>query len=96
LSDKEEFDPDWTIHPGLHWAEAIEESKRVQREIAQEMGISEKHLSQICNANALPSAKATVAFCQVLDLPVKMFWQLCCNYQLALALGKKDVTAETR
>ena len=88
------FDPDWTIHPGVHWAEAIEESGRVQREIAQEMGISEKHLSQILHGNALPSAEATVAFCQVMNLPVRMFWNICSNYKLAIAMGKKDLTAE--
>lgn len=90
----EEFDPDWTIHPGVHWAEVIEESGRVQREIAEEMGVSEKHLSQICNGSSLPSAEATVSFARVMNVPARMFWNLCCNYKLALALGKKDVTAE--
>ena len=93
MSDTNEFDPDWTIHPGLHWAEAIDESGRVPREIAQEMGVSEKHLSQICNGNALPSAEATVAFCKALDLPVRLMWNLFCVFTLGLALGKKDLKA---
>ena len=68
--------------------------ERTQREIAAAMGISEKHLSQICNGAAMPSAEATVAFCRVLDLPVRMFWTMACNYRLELVLGKKDLTAE--
>ena len=87
---------DWTIHPGVHWAEAIAEDRRTQRGIAEEMRISEKHLSQICNCAALPSAEVTVAFCRVLDLPVELFWTLACNYRLALAVGKADITDEVK
>ena len=87
---------DWTIHPGVHWAEAITEAGRTQREIAGKMEISEKHLSQICRGAALPSAEMTVRFCRVLGLPIELFWTLTCNYRLALALGKKDITQEVK
>jgi transcriptional regulator with XRE-family HTH domain len=87
---------DWTIHPGVHWAEAIAEGERTQRQIAAKMGISEKHLSQICRGASLPSAEVTVAFCRVLDLPVEMFWTLACNYRLGIALGRKDITQEVK
>ena len=93
-TQEREFDPDWTIHPGVHWAEAIAESGRVQKSVAEEMGVSEKHLSQICNGAALPSAEATVAFSRALDLPIRLMWQLCSDYKLALALGKTDLTRD--
>jgi len=87
---------DWTIHPGVHWAEAIAEDRRTQREIAGEMGISEKHLSQICRGASLPSAEMTVRFCRVLGLPIELMWTLACNYRLSLALGKQDITNEVK
>lgn len=85
---------DWTIHPGIHWAEAIADSGRTQRDVAADMGISEKHMSQICRGRALPSADLTVAFARVTGVPLQMFWNLACNYRLALALEKKDLTAD--
>lgn len=85
-------DPDWTIHPGELWAEAITEAGRTQRDVARQVGCSDKHLSRIINGRALPSAVLTVAFARALDLPVELMWNLCAKYQLDLALGKRDLT----
>jgi len=89
-----EFDPQWTIHPGVFWREAVNESEMSQAEIARQMGVSQKHLSQILTCTVTPGVEATVTFAQVLGLPVATMWNLACNYKLALALGKKDVTSD--
>lgn len=88
------FEPDWTIHPGVHWREIISESGRSQASVAQEMGISQKHLSQILGCHVMPGVQATVKFCQVMEVPVSLMWRLACDHNLALALGKKDLTSE--
>jgi plasmid maintenance system antidote protein VapI len=88
------FNPDWTIHPGVFWHEALVEDGRSQAAAAREMGISQKHISQIVSCHVTPGVDATVAFSRVMDLPVELMWNLACSYRLALALGKKDLTPE--
>lgn len=85
---------DWTIHPGVTWREAVDEADLSQAEIARQMGISEKHLSQILTCTVMPGVEATVAFSRTMNLPVHLMWNLACNHKLALALGKKDLTAD--
>jgi transcriptional regulator with XRE-family HTH domain len=85
---------DWTIHPGVHWREAMDESGRSQADVATEMGVSQKHLSQILNCHVIPGLDATMAFTKVLELPPTMFWRMACDYRIALVMGKKDLTSE--
>jgi hypothetical protein len=89
-----EFDPDWTIHPGVHWRDIINESGRSQASIATEMGVSQKHLSQILGCHVTPGVDATVKFAGVMGVSAHLLWRLCCDYKLSLALGKKDLTSE--
>jgi plasmid maintenance system antidote protein VapI len=89
-----EFDPMWTIHPGVTWRELVDESELSQAAIAREMGISQKHLSQILTCTAMPGVEATVAFANVIGAPSGLLWRLACDHRLALALGKKDLTSD--
>jgi hypothetical protein len=89
-----EFDPDWCLHPGVHWREMAEESGLSQVEIAEQMKISQKHLSQILNCHVMPGLEPTVEFAQVIGVTPRLLWHLVCDYRLDLALGKKDLTAE--
>lgn len=82
----------WTIHPGVHWREAILNSDMNQRTVANLVGVDRSHLSHILTGKKLPSAELVVKLAQVLDLPVGMMWQLQSNYVLDIALGKPDVT----
>jgi plasmid maintenance system antidote protein VapI len=89
-----QFDPDWTIHPGVFWREVIEESGHSQAFVAREMGTSQKHLSQILSCHVTPGVEATVKFAQTMGVPVHTMWNLCCNYKLDVVLGKKDLTPD--
>jgi hypothetical protein len=89
-----EFDPQWTIHPGVFWREAVTESELSQAQIADQMGISQKHLSQILTCTVMPGVDATVSFAHVVGLPVRTLWILACDHKLGLALGKKDLTSD--
>jgi hypothetical protein len=86
--------PDWTIHPGVHWREMIDESGRSQVDIADEMGVSTKHLSQIVTCTVMPGVAATVAFAKAMDASPWLLWRLACDHRLALALGKNDLTPD--
>jgi hypothetical protein len=86
--------PDWTIHPGVHWREMIEESGRSQVDIAEEMGVSTKHLSQIVTCTVMPGVTATVAFARAMEASPWLLWRLACDHRLALALGKTDLTRD--
>jgi plasmid maintenance system antidote protein VapI len=90
----QEIDLDYTIHPGVHWREIITESGHSQAYVAREMGISQKHLSQILGCHVMPGVHSTVKFSETMDVPVQLMWNLACNHSLALALGKKDLTAD--
>jgi DNA-binding XRE family transcriptional regulator len=89
-----EFDPQWTIHPGVFWRDLANESGMSQAEIARQMGVSQKHLSQILTCTVMPGVEATVAFANVVGAPVSTLWNMACSHKLALALGKKDVTSD--
>jgi hypothetical protein len=89
-----EFDPDWCLHPGVHWREVVDESELNQVQIAEQMGVSQKHLSQILTCTAMPGVEATVAFANTMGVPAQLLWRLACDYKLDLVLGKKDITAE--
>lgn len=87
-----DFDPDWTMHPGVHWREMIEHSGLSVTEVAQAIGMSRPFLSNVLAGRALPPAGRTVAFARFFDVQPRFLWQLRVNYELDLALGKKDVT----
>lgn len=82
----------WTIHPGVHWREAIQNSDMNQRTVANLVGIDRSHLSHILTGKKLPSAELVIKLSAVLGLRVGFMWQLQANYVLDLALGKRDVT----
>lgn len=86
-----DFDPDWTIHPGEHWREILEDRGVSQTEAAAGIGISVQYLNNILNGHRVPNAEVTVAFVRYLDLPgaERFLWQLVANYKLDLAMGKK-------
>jgi len=93
-SEMHNAEPDWTIHPGVHWREIIEESTQTQAQVAEQMGVSEKHLSQILTCTVLPGLSATMKFSVVMGVSPRLLWRLACDYKLDLALGRKDLTSE--
>jgi plasmid maintenance system antidote protein VapI len=88
------WEPQWTIHPGVHWREIIEESGRSQAKVAEEMGVSEKHLSQILTCTVMPGVEATMKFASVMEVSPRLLWRLACDHKLDLALGKTDLTKD--
>jgi plasmid maintenance system antidote protein VapI len=94
--EQQPFDstPDYTIHPGVYWREAVDESGMSQVEVAEKVGISTKHLSQILTCTVMPGVDATLSFARAMDLPPSLMWRLASDHRLALAMGKKDLTSD--
>ncbi len=86
-----DFDPDWTIHPGIHWREIIEHDGSTQTYIASVLGISQQFLNNIVNGQRLPSAELTLAFAEYFEIPAEFLWQLRANYELDIARGKVEL-----
>ncbi len=88
-SEHREFNPDWTIHPGETLRKVIRVQGLTQRYVAEQVGISQKYLSEIVNGHALYSARLAVSFARLLGSSPQFWWNLRCNYELDLALGRK-------
>ena len=92
----EQFDwlPDWTIHPGVHWREIVKDQGLSQTELAEQMKISTKHLSQILTCTVMPGVEATLSFARATNTSPSLLWRLACDHKLAMAMGKKDLTSD--
>jgi plasmid maintenance system antidote protein VapI len=88
------WEPEWTIHPGVHWREIIEESGKSQAWVAEQMGVSQKHLSQILTCTVMPGVDATMKFSAVMKISPRLLWRLACDHKLDLAMGKTDLTKD--
>lgn len=87
-----DFDPNWTIHPGHTWREIIENSGQTATAVAAAIGVSRPYVSNILAGRCVAGVKTTIAFARHFDIEPRFLWQLQCNYELDLAMGKKDVT----
>jgi len=85
---------DFTVHPGVTWRQIIKDSGRSQMEVAEAMGTSAKHLSQIVNGASLPGLDTVVSFSETMGVSPEMMWRLVCGYRLDLVLGKNDLTED--
>ena len=74
------YHPDWTTHPGEHWRGLLEDRMVAQATLAREVGASAKHINQIMQGHALPSAALVIKMAEVLDAPAKLMWQLQSNF----------------
>jgi len=61
----------------------MEETGRTQADVSRAMGVSPKHLNQILQGEALPSAGTTLAFAHAVGASSRLMWQLVSDYKLA-------------
>lgn len=87
-------EPDWVVHPGVHWRDTIEALGLTQAEVADAMNCPQQALNEILNAKKMPTAVRTVAFARVVEVNPRLLWQFRADYELGLALGKTDLTAD--
>lgn len=72
-------------HPGLAWRAALETVGQSQSHTAKALGCSTKHLNQVLQGHALPSATLTLRFAQHVAADATVLWHAQADYTLALA-----------
>lgn len=79
------FDPDWTSPPGDTIRDAAEERGWTQAELAQRLGYSEKHVSQLINGKVPVTTDTAQRLQRVLGSTVQFWLTREANYQRDLA-----------
>lgn len=75
------FAPDWISHPGESILDIIEERGWSQSELAQRLGYTEKHVSQLLNGKVPLTMDAAVRLERVLGSTAEFWLTLETNYQ---------------
>lgn len=76
------------VHPGGLLAETLKERGISQTEFAKRLGVTQKHINEICTGRTTYSVELAIGFERVLKRPSAQFWmRLLADYQLALARG---------
>jgi HTH-type transcriptional regulator/antitoxin HigA len=79
------------LHPGDLLREEVRQRGLRQVDIARDLGISEKHLSQVLNARVLPSVEHVIALSDYLEISPRLVWNVQSRYILDTALGERAV-----
>lgn len=79
------FEPDWVSPPGESVLDIAEERGWTQTELAQRLGYSEKHISQLVNGKVPLSVEAAVRLERVLGSTAEFWLAREANYQRHLA-----------
>jgi|KBSMisStandDraft_5_1062788.scaffolds.fasta_scaffold24134_8 plasmid maintenance system antidote protein VapI len=80
-------------HPGSRWRRLIFDAHLTQSQVAERIGVSRKHLSQIINGRALPSPDITARFAAVVGKSPGKLWADVAAYQLAISMGDQGPDA---
>lgn len=76
------YKPDYAIHPGEYLEEVLESRSIKKRDLSERLGISEKHLSQIINKQALITSAIAVQLEKILSISANIWNNLNSDYSL--------------
>lgn len=77
-------------HPGVELARILAERGMTQREFAVRLGVSLKHVNEICNGHSTYSPHLAVMMERVLGKPSAGYWlDLLSEYRLARAKAQQ-------
>jgi len=79
------FTPEWISHPGETIADFLEELDWTQVELAERLGFSKKHVSQLMNGKVAITSDTAIKLSQVLGSSVQFWLNLEADYQADLA-----------
>lgn len=85
----ESFNPDWTINPSRILRAEFESRGWTLRSVAEATGVSKSRVAQYLDGDPYPATWA-VAFAKLVCVSPQFIWNLQCNYQLDLALGRTE------
>jgi HTH-type transcriptional regulator/antitoxin HigA len=76
-----EFEPGWSVHPGLILRQVLEQRNVRQSELAERTGLSAKHLNQIVNQSIGITGDVAVLLERALDIPARFWTRAEADYQ---------------
>lgn len=79
------FEPNWASPPGDTIEDALEELGLTQKELAERMGVSKKHVNLLINGRANITAETAVMLESVLGEPASFWMKRDADYRIALA-----------
>lgn len=87
---------DWTIHPGEHWLEAIEERRAKQVDVAAALGCSPSFLNNVLRGHRMPSLELTIKFGRWMhpddadsaERAARLLWRIAGDYMFDRATGR--------
>ncbi|HOX32828.1 MAG TPA: HigA family addiction module antitoxin [Spirochaetales bacterium] len=91
-----EYRPDYAVHPGEYLEEVLEARGLKKGELADRLGISFKHLSQVVNRQAPLSAALAVQLELVLGVSAEIWNNLNADYELFQERQRSKAELETR
>lgn len=84
----QQFEPDWSVHPGAVLRDLLETRRIRQSELAERTGLSAKHVNQIVNEVVGISGDVALLLELALDVPVTFWTRLEADHQAYLSKEK--------
>lgn len=87
-----QFDPDWTIRPGVTLAETMHERGMLQRDLATVCGWQQSYVSDLITGRRAITARVALALEAATGVTAEMWMGLQTTFDLGLARGRQDVS----
>jgi HTH-type transcriptional regulator/antitoxin HigA len=94
MSIQNQYNPDYTVHPGEILKETLEARVLTKRETASRCGISAKHLNQILHGKAPIMPELAISLERVLGVAADIRTNLQCQYDLQHARAQTTHEAD--
>lgn len=86
--EPEEFEPDWSIHPGTFLRRALEQRGIRQSELAERTGLTAKHINQIISRNIGISGDVALLLERALGIDAQFWTRADADYQAYISKEK--------
>jgi HTH-type transcriptional regulator / antitoxin HigA len=80
--NKNQFNPDYAVHPGEILEETLQARSISNRELASRSGLTEKHISQIIHGKSSVTPDTAILLERILDVKAELWLKLDSDYRL--------------
>jgi len=96
ITKKNQFAPDYAIHPGEILEETLAARSISKSDLAARSGISLKHISQIIHGKAPITPETAISLERILDVKATLWLKLDSDYQLFFLKQREEKTLEAK
>jgi addiction module HigA family antidote len=93
---KNQFDPDYVVHPGEILAETLQARGIEKSELALRSGLTAKHISQIIHSKAPITPETAVRLERILDVKAVLWLKLDADYRLFMQKQQEKKALEAK